>query len=148
KCLAKSPDLRYASMDVLIADFEAFLAGRTVSARRASRWYSARRFVARNRVGVALGVLALLTIVAAAAVAAWQAVEARRAEASARIEAQNAEQTTQFLTKLFTVSDPGENRGARLSANDILEAGAKRLETELAGNPLQRGRLAFVIGNV
>jgi tetratricopeptide (TPR) repeat protein len=46
------------------------------------------------------------------------------------------------------VSDPGENRGAKLSANDILEAGAKRLETELAGNPLQRGRLAFVIGNV
>jgi len=148
KMLAKEPDDRYPSVDALISDVEGLLAGRTVSARHASRWYSTRRFLTRHRTAVSFGALALITIIGTAAVAIWEAIEARSAAAIAQTESQNAEQVSQFLTKLFTVSDPGENRGARLTANDILEVGAKRLETELADNPLQRGRLASTIGKV
>lgn len=148
RAMAKAPEDRYGSMDALIADLRAFLDGRPVSARAVSVWYEAGRFVARNRLLVGLSLLALIAICTASLIAMRQAVAARAAAGRAQVEAQNAQQIADFMTKLFEVSDPGENRGRTLNANDILAQGRIRVDQELADNPLLRGRMEWVIGNV
>ena len=90
--LKKNPDDRYGSIDLLIADLEAFLSGRAVSARHGGPWYHAQRFLSRHWLASTLAALALASVVASGGVAIRQAMVARAAEASARTEAKKAEQ--------------------------------------------------------
>lgn len=82
--LEKEPQRRYAAAGELAADVRAVLAGRPVSARRASTGYVLRRFVGRHRVAVAAVAASVLLLLAATAVAWWQwrvaALERERAE--------------------------------------------------------------------
>ena len=84
--LEKEPQRRYASARELGEDVRAVLAGRPVSARRATAGYVLRRFVGRHRVAVAAVAASLLLLVAATAVAWWQwrVAVAERAHAERR----------------------------------------------------------------
>jgi len=141
RCLAKSPLQRYGSMDAVCADLDAYLAGRPVSARRATYRYAIGRFVSRHRVPVASAGIVFLLLLATTVFALRQANIAAR-------EAERANSVAAFLISLFQVSDPGVNRGEKLNANQILERGAKQITSEMAGQPLQRARLLTVIGEV
>src|SRR5689334_2803188 len=79
-CLAKKPRERYGSMDALIADLEAFLAGRPVQTQHNSRAYELTRFVQQHRYAVAASCLATLTLVG---VATFATVQAKHAHADA-----------------------------------------------------------------
>ncbi|MBL8325329.1 MAG: protein kinase [Rubrivivax sp.] len=83
KTLEKRPEARYASVDALAADIRAYLGGFPVSARPASWTYRTRKLLARHRLTSAAAAAALLGVVGGAAVAVWQAHEARRERASA-----------------------------------------------------------------
>jgi serine/threonine-protein kinase len=141
KALAKSPAERYGSMDAMIQDLLAFVAGRPVSARRAGAGYFAWRFVLRHRLAVAAAAFAFVALTATTLVAVRQSRVAVN-------EADRANSVADFVVSLFRVADPEVNRGARLNANQILEQGAARIEREMAAQPEQRARLQSVIGEV
>lgn len=63
KALEKQPGRRYASVDALRADVEAFLSGHPVSARAASVGYLFSKWLGRNRVAAGAAVLGLLGLV-------------------------------------------------------------------------------------
>ena len=84
KALEKPVARRYDSVDALIADVRAYLAGYPVSARAATWRYVSGKFIARHRVPVAAAALAALALVAGAGVALWQAHEARLGRDEAR----------------------------------------------------------------
>ena len=84
KALEKPVARRYDSVDALIADVRAYLAGYPVSARAATWRYVSGKFIARHRVPVAAAALAMLALVAGAGVALWQAHEARLGRDEAR----------------------------------------------------------------
>jgi serine/threonine-protein kinase len=69
----------------------------------------------------------------------------RNLAVAARIE---AEQVSKFLVEVFEVSDPGVAQGRDLTARQILEMGALKLETELPDQPLTRARLMTTIGEI
>ena len=94
----------------------------------------------------ALAGLALTTTLAVNAFRAQQ--EAERERDRAEVEARTAERTTDFLVSLFAVSDPGEARGNSITAREILDAGAARVEEELADEPDVQIRLLHTIGAV
>lgn len=73
RCLAKEKDRRYQSASELAAEARRWLAGRPIEAKRDSMLYVARKFVARNRLAVAL----TLVVALSAAALAWR--ETRRA---------------------------------------------------------------------
>lgn len=153
KALAKSADDRYASMDALVADLEAVLDDRPVSARQPTPWYYAQRFVARHRIAVALVGLSGLGLVLATTVAVNRArladanaAEALAAARQAQHEAERARAMQGFVAGLFQVDDPGINRGEQLTANAILEAGAARLAGPDFKDPRTRGELELLLG--
>jgi serine/threonine protein kinase/Tfp pilus assembly protein PilF len=59
-----------------------------------------------------------------------------------------ATEVANFLVDLFEVSDPGEARGNTITAREILDTGARKIEQGLERQPLTKARLMETIGIV
>lgn len=94
----------------------------------------------------ATGGMVLTTGLAAFALFQRSAAEKQRARAEA--EAETAKQTTQFLVDLFKISDPSEARGNTVTAREMLDKGASRIDRELARQPAIRATLTDTVGTV
>jgi serine/threonine protein kinase len=141
RALGKRPSQRYGSVDALRADIDRWLAGEVVNARTPSALYHLRKFVGRHPVGVSLGVAAIVSLLAAAAVAVWQGVQAR--EESARAVA-----ARDFMLNIFQRADQEKARGATVTARDLLETGRKDVMTRLAGQPKLQAELLAGIAKI
>jgi serine/threonine-protein kinase len=139
--LDRDPRRRYRSAAAFADDLRRYLSGLPVEAREPTLLYRARKLVARHRVAAAASALVLASLVVGLGVAQWQAHVAAT-------EAERAEAVTNFLIDLFRASDPALNLGATLTAREILDEGAKRVETGLIDQPLIRGRVLDAIAQV
>lgn len=142
---AADPAARYGTVAELVADLGNWRERRPVRARHGGIGYRLGRLLARRRWIVASATA--VGIAFAATVVAFMLGLARERDAAAR-EAERTQSALRFLTGLFAVADPGVNRGERLSANEILDRGARQLETELAAQPALRAELLETIGGV
>jgi eukaryotic-like serine/threonine-protein kinase len=139
--LRKEPGRRYASVGALADDVRRYLSGRPVSAR-GDRWtYQASKFVRRHRVGVAAAALVSLSLVSGVLATLWQAREALR-------QARRAEEVKRFTLSLFELSDPDAAKGREVTARQLLERGAQRVETELAGQPDLQAEMWLFLGSI
>ena len=121
KCLEIDPDDRYPSVLELENDLRRWLDDQPVQARPATRLYRMRKFVRRNRVGVAattLGVLALLTTTGAAVYGYLRSEQSR----------QEAELAADFQIKQIQGLDPGMMGAALREAilDDTLKQGRQQ----------------------
>jgi tetratricopeptide (TPR) repeat protein len=90
-----------------------------------------------------------MTITSVLAAAAWFArLEADAQRVRAEAEAETARQTTSFMVDLFNVSDPSESLGNTITAREILDKGAQRIETELTHQPEIQATLMDTMGTV
>ena len=80
--------------------------------------------------------------------ALYQRAAAQRETVRAEAEAATATATTKFLIDLFKVSDPGEARGNTITAREMLDKGAARVDAELAAQPAIQARLMDTLGTV
>lgn len=78
KAMRKEPLRRYASAEQFSEDIRRHLEGRTVTARPDTLSYRAKKFIQRNKVGVAAAVLLVLTLLGGIIGTTWQAVAAKR----------------------------------------------------------------------
>src|SRR3546814_7276038 len=62
KALAEEPEQRYATAEALADDLRRWLDGRPVLAQKPKPGYRLRKFVMRNKVGVAAGVLLAVSV--------------------------------------------------------------------------------------
>ncbi len=146
--MAKDPADRYASVEAFAADLQHHLAGRPVAARPATWAYTARRFAARHRWGAAAAALFVLVLAGAAVVLSMQAARlAEERDRTAR-ERDTAQQVVSFLTGLFEISNPDAGAGASVTARELLDRGAERIDAELSGQPVVQARLLGTIGTV
>jgi len=90
-------------------------------------------------------VLVLAIAAVASGIGFWRARIAQRDAEGARNE---AEAVTQFLVSLFEVTDPEEGTGGDVTARELLERGASRVDSELADQPVIRATLMHTIGQV
>ena len=155
RCLQREPERRYASVEALANDLRAWLDGRPVSAVRGDRGYRLRKFVERNRWSVAAAVLAAVGISFALVLALWQAREASHQAALARDNAARAEAsakralaTKDFLIRLIAGTDALQHeKGAQLSAIDLLREAAKQVDSGLGAAPDSQAELRVAIGS-
>ena len=105
----------------------------------------------RNRRLFALACGALAGMVVTSGLAGYALIQraaAQRQTARAEAEAETAKQTTKFMVDLFKISDPSEARGNTVTAREMLDKGAARLDRELAGQPAIRATLMDTVGTV
>ena len=147
KALEKDRMRRYASASELAADIERHLRDEPVLAGPPSQLYRMRKFTRRHLAGVAFGAVLLVLLVGFAAAMAVQVELLARARDVASQEADAAEQVSEFLVRLFELSDPrGESRGS-ITARELLDSGAAEIEG-LQGQPLAQARLLHTMGRV
>ncbi len=139
KAIEKDRTRRYASASELQADIERYLTDQPVLAGPPSAAYRARKFIRRHRFGVSaatLGVAALVVF------GATMAIQAKRIAT----ERDRAEAVSDFLKQMFAGANPIEAQGKTVTARDLLDKGAARIDKELTGQPLVRAQLMVTMG--
>jgi serine/threonine-protein kinase len=146
--LNKDPVRRYESASAMAADVLLHLQGRPVAARADSIGYRTGRFIARNPVGVAAGlvIFALLGWIAVSSVLQSRSLRVERDRA--QLEARNAQEVANFLVELFEEADPDIAAGEDPTARELLARGAERIESELGGQPATQIRLMRTIAEI
>jgi len=105
----------------------------------------------RNRRLFAFSCAAMAGMVLTSGLAAYALIEraaADRQTVRAEAEARTAQETTRFLVDLFKISDPSEARGNTVTAREMLDKGASRVDSELAKEPAIQARLMDTLGTV
>lgn len=107
-----------------------------------------QRRVRRLTIIAGSSIAGMLLTSALAVYALVQRSEARTQTVRAEAEAETAKQTTRFLVDLFRISDPSEARGNAVTAREMLDKGAARIDRELVGQPAIRATLTDTVGTV
>jgi eukaryotic-like serine/threonine-protein kinase len=148
KALEKDRTRRYQTANAFAMDVRRYLRHEPISAQAPSTLYRMQRFIRRHRVGAAAAVALLVALVLGVTGTALGLVRARRAEAQARQEAAIASRVSEFLVKLFEVSDPGEARGNSITAREILDRGSEQIRRDLGDQPQVQASLIYTMGKV
>jgi eukaryotic-like serine/threonine-protein kinase len=146
--MARDPAHRYTSVEALAEDIYRYLNDLPIRARQPTRLYTLGRFIARHRTALGMAAVTVLALAIGLGTAVWQAREARLQAAEASRQAERAEQVSEFLTGLFRVNDPFENRGESLTARELLERGTESIETDLQDQPHLQFTLAALISDI
>lgn len=145
KALQKEPDRRYSSVEAFQEDIRRNLLGLPVLARPDSLAYRASRFAGRHRLAFGAGVAAAVVFLSSATYFTIRLADERDL---ARVEAARADQVATFLQGLFEVSDPDQSKGETVTARELLDLGAERIQRELTSEPEVRSSMMRVIGEV
>jgi non-specific serine/threonine protein kinase/serine/threonine-protein kinase len=148
KAMEKEPSRRYETPSELMADIQRHLRSETVSARPPSNIYQLRKWIGRNRSAAALGGLFLVSLLIFSIAMTFIFARARAAESAAEHDAKIQRRVTDFMIRLFQVSDPGEARGNRILARELLDEAAGRIDFELADDPGTHAELSASMGAV
>ena len=125
KALDEDPEQRYATAEALAGDLRRWLAGEPVLAQEPKLGYRLRKFVARNKAGVAAGALLAATLAAGIGATLWQAGAARRAADQALTQERRATAARDFMVQLFEANDPDAAIGGPPTARELLDQGAQ-----------------------
>jgi tetratricopeptide (TPR) repeat protein len=145
KALKKRPGERYGSVTAFADDLRRYLRREPVSAQADTWAYRATKFLQRRArpVAVAAGVVLLV-----AALTTYYTVQLASERDHARIEAAKAARMSELMTSLLTGADPYATRDHEPTVRNILDAGAERVQKELADQPELKAEMLNVIGRV
>ena len=138
RALAEEPTRRYRTAQALADDVLRFLRHEPVTAHADTLGYRAVKFVRRHRMPVAFGVLAGVALVGGTGVALWQAQ-------IARAQAMRANAVQGFLLDIFRTSSarqPDPQKARLVTARELLDIGAARLDSALANQPDAQAEIA------
>ena len=141
--MRQEPQRRYLTAEDLSRDIENHQSRKPVVARRPTLLYRTQKFARRNRTGVIAAAAFVLMLVTFAAL---YTVQLRQERDRARQAAAQAEQITDFMQRVFSGSDPYETQGDTITARQLLDRGIKRIDVELANQPVVRARLLDAMG--
>lgn len=126
------PQHRYENAGAFRDDLNRFIEGYPVQAKRAGTTRKLRMMVARNRPAALITLVAALALVAGSISYTLSIAQSRDA---ARTEAAKAQMVAGFLTEIFEFADPSESGSPDMTAAQLLEEVASRIEPRFQSNP-------------
>jgi eukaryotic-like serine/threonine-protein kinase len=140
KTLSKPPEQRYPSVEALALDLQRHMKGRPVHARRQTLGYRAGKYLSRHRWSLAAGSVTALVLLSALGASIWQGQQAVR-------EAARAQAMQDFVIGLFDNAGAAQ-QGSAFDTRELLAAGERRGERELAHQPRAHAELLGVIARL
>jgi eukaryotic-like serine/threonine-protein kinase len=144
KALKKHAHERYASVTALADDLRRYLMHQPIGARPDTWMYRTTKFARRHVRGVLAGAGAVALV---GMLIGFYTVRLTAERDRARIEAQKSTKVSELMTELLTGADPYRDRPDP-TVRDLLDAGAARIQKELAGEPEILADMLTVIGRV
>jgi eukaryotic-like serine/threonine-protein kinase len=145
--MRKEPERRYSSAAALASDIFAYLNGYPVIACDNSLVYRARKFVSRHKFAAIAAMLLALSLAGFSGAMAVLTQRANQERLRAEKERLSAEREAAFLSDMFQAATPSEARGRTVTARELLDRGASRVDKELAGEPVIRASLLYAIAH-
>ncbi|QOC23287.1 serine/threonine protein kinase [Wenzhouxiangella sp. AB-CW3] len=147
RALAPDRDDRYESAAALARDLECFLNGDVVRAVPPTRRYHWRKFLWKHRVPVTAGSLVGVSLVIGLAVSLWLLIQVQYERDRAQEQAERAEQTSGFVTRMLGSINPDYADGADTALmRRVLDDAAERATSELADRPAILAEIEHTIG--
>ena len=145
KTLKKNPAERYASVTALADDVRRFLRREPIAARPATLRYRTTMFVRRHAGGV---IASALGLVLAGGLIAWHTTRLSAERDRAQREAAKAVKVSDLLMGVLTSADPYAPRpgSAEPTVRALLDAGAEKVQNDLAGEPALQAELLTGMG--
>jgi serine/threonine protein kinase/tetratricopeptide (TPR) repeat protein len=137
--MRKEPTRRYVSASALAGDVKAHLSGYPVHAGTDTWKYRSNKFVRRHKAAVAAAAIVTLALIGFSIGMGLLADRATRERLAAQRE-------SQFLQGIFEAATPDRARGQQITARELLDQGAKRVDRELAADPGLQGTMLYNIG--
>jgi serine/threonine protein kinase len=141
KTLKKKPVERYASVAAFDEDLRRYLRQEPISAQPDAVSYRLRKYVRRHRVAVAVVATFVLLL---AGFSVIQAIALRRIIR----ERDRADSITQFITRMFKMSDPSEARGNSITVREVLDKASGEIGLQMTKDAETQAEMMNVIGNV
>ncbi|RVT50909.1 serine/threonine-protein kinase [Rubrivivax albus] len=141
KAMASQTGARFASVEALAADLQAWLDRRPVQARGGGRWYRTGLAMRRHAGAVTGGLATVLALAIGLGSALWQAREAQA-------HAQRVEATQRWLIELFEAASPERSGEHPPDARQLILQGSARLEAGLSDQPALRADLQRLAGEL
>ncbi|MGH9631465.1 MAG: tetratricopeptide repeat protein, partial [Bryobacteraceae bacterium] len=148
KALEVDRTRRYDTTTALAEDLGRYLREEPVVARPPTFSYRAGKFVRRHRLQVAAATIAGIALLGGTIATGLGMLRAIRAETAARQDAATAREVSEFVVRLFEVSDPSEARGKSITARELLDQGASAVESELKQQPEVQANLFGTLSRV
>lgn len=149
KALRKEPARRYTSVEQLSEDIRRYLDGAVVTARPDTFRYRATKFVRRNRMPVALGVVFVAILTGLAATMTVQSFRLRDERNKARTAERLAGETERFLREMLRSIEPSVAKGRDTQLlREMLDTAALRVWSEFEDQPLLAARLHLLVGDL
>lgn len=151
KALEPDPTRRYGSAQQLLDDLERHRAGLPVHARAPTLVYRTRKFARRNRAAITAATLVLLALAGGLATTLWQARTAARERDIANEARRSTGEVMAFLLGMFDSADPmglRQERTDTMRVRQLIDRGAERVRTELAGQPRLQAEMLTMLGRV
>ncbi len=138
--MRKEPARRYVSVAALAGDVQAYLTGYPVHARTATWKYRSEKFVRRHKAAASAAAIVAMALIGFSIGMGLLAKRATQERLAAQREAQ-------FLQGIFEAATPQETHGQEITARELLEHGAQRVDHELAGDPGLQATMLLNIGH-
>ena len=116
KSLEKEPARRYETASSLARDIERYLAGEAVEAGPPTARYRLRKLASKHRAALAVATGFVAVLIAATVISLWAAFRANRAEASARLDRDEALRAARSETEARKLAQVAE-KNARIEAD-------------------------------
>ncbi|HKQ84489.1 MAG TPA: protein kinase [Steroidobacteraceae bacterium] len=146
RALRKEPQHRYSSVEQLADDVRRYLAHEPVIARQGNWFYYSNRFVRKHAFGVSAATTLILFVVVFAVVMSLQAQRIAAERDRATQERSRAETVSSFMLDVFGAADPFISQGREITARELLDQAARRIDSGLAQQPEVRVQLLEAIG--
>jgi serine/threonine-protein kinase len=144
KAIRKEPEHRYESVSRLLEDIERYQSGIPLIARKGTWKYRGSKFLRRHKTGLTVMTVFLIAAISFSLLYTWRISQERN---RAEMEAQKAEQVTEFMMGLFESNNPGESLGDTVTARQLLETGVNQAE-QLTDQPEVQAQMFDVVGRV
>lgn len=144
KAIRKEPDQRYRVANEFLSDLGNYQHGLPVSAHIDSFRYRSKKFLKRHQTAiyVASGILVLIILLTA-----YYTNQIAQERDYAQLEAERAEEITNFLVSMLELNNPSENSGDEITINDALDRGINLLERDDI-SALNRATILGTIGSI
>lgn len=141
KALATDPEERYQSAEGLAEDLRRYLENRPIRAQKPTLTYRMTKFVQRNKLGVGIAALFLLTVGLAASAFLHQYQQTvRERDRNARV--------TDFIVDLFAAASPENALGEELTVASLVEEAGRQVQFQLTDEPLDRALFLDTLGRL
>jgi serine/threonine protein kinase len=144
QALKKNAGERYATAQLFAEDLRRYLSGEAVLARPDSAWYRTHKFIRRNWLAAGAAAAVIVALSAGLGVALWQAQVARQ-------ETRTAKAVQAFLLDIFQANSSNQadpQKARQTTARELLDIGAKKIETSLGDAPQARMQVLATLGDL